>query len=186
MNGQQLQNQRVREFAAANPQIAAWLKASSSEFAESIKRRVRFGDALSDKQWAALRSAAAPAPTCDASKIEQAFEKAKGSGVKRPKLRLDEFIFSPAGEASATPGAIFVKHRETDVYLGKVLKGQFLRSRDCADGDREGILAVVADPLKAAVAYGQRTGNCAVCGRSLIVTESVDLGIGPVCRDKYF
>ena len=32
--------------------------------------------------------------------------------------------------------------------------------------------------------YGQLTGRCAICGRLLTNEESIDYGIGPVCRER--
>lgn len=174
-------------FTDLYPVEAAWLRDNEeNDFSRSLLHRIRNGWDLSQNQWTALRRAATPRPrpVCDVSRIETAFAQAKARGVKRPKLRLDTFIFSASGPASAYAGAVFV--REGDVYLGKVIDGRFLATRGCDEPTRDRILAAVADPQAAAVAYGQRTGACSVCGRPLIVTESVDLGIGPVCRARFF
>lgn len=37
-----------------------------------------------------------------------------------------------------------------------------------------------------AAAYGHETGACMCCGRTLTNPESIALGIGPICRDKWF
>lgn len=37
-----------------------------------------------------------------------------------------------------------------------------------------------------AAAYGHETGNCMCCGRTLTNPASIALGIGPICRDKWF
>lgn len=44
------------------------------------------------------------------------------------------------------------------------------------------------DPYAAATAYGLQTGVCSCCsccGRELTNKLSVELGIGPVCREKF-
>ena len=43
----------------------------------------------------------------------------------------------------------------------------------------------MTDPLAAAVAYGKRTGRCCCCGLELTHKDSIDLGIDPICRDKF-
>jgi hypothetical protein len=45
--------------------------------------------------------------------------------------------------------------------------------------------AILADPYARMVEYGQITGSCGACGRTLEDPESVALGIGPVCRSKF-
>lgn len=43
---------------------------------------------------------------------------------------------------------------------------------------------IAADPVAAAVLYGQSTSRCSVCHRKLKATESVERGIGPVCLSR--
>ena len=57
--------------------------------------------------------------------------------------------------------------------------------RACDDPTRERVVAVASDPHAAAKAYGARTGECSCCGRELTNAESIELGIGPICRDKF-
>ena len=120
----------------------------------------------------------------DVAKISAAFAAARANDVKRPKLRLGEFLFSRAPDDGKTPGAIYVKRGET--YLGMVKKGKFHPSRDCWDKDRAAIIAIAADPAAAAVAYGRRMGRCSVCGITLTNHTSIDRGIGPICYEKFF
>lgn len=42
------------------------------------------------------------------------------------------------------------------------------------------------DPEKTFSDNGIETGVCCACGRTLTNPESVDLGIGPVCRERLF
>lgn len=132
------------------------------------------------------------APIVQIAKIEEAFGRAMSKGIKRPKLRLGGFMFKPASQTGKNPGAIYVTQRVRAMgevyeaaYMGKVLGGKFLRVRDCKDEHEKEIVEVINDPASAAIAYGKRWGECCVCGRPLENKESIDLGIGPICKDKY-
>lgn len=200
-------NNRARALAwlEANPAEAEWLseaRGSGFEFAVSLSEALFKYGHLTEKQEAAVRNATAKsaarkaqwaaekaareanAATVQIDRIATALATAKASGLKWPKLRLADFVFSPAGENSRNAGAIYVKTHD-EVYLGKIVDGRFSRSRDCDAATEEAILAAAADPLAAAVAYGLQTGVCACCGRELTNAESVALGIGPICRDKW-
>lgn len=45
---------------------------------------------------------------------------------------------------------------------------------------------ICASPLERMQEYGRLTGSCGRCGRKLEDPESVQFGIGPVCRKKAF
>lgn len=68
-------------------------------------------------------------------------------------------------------------------YLGKVTPNR-LDSR-IPDSVKETLVAAAADPLTAAIRYGKETGSCSCCGRELTNKESIELGIGPICREKF-
>ena len=68
-------------------------------------------------------------------------------------------------------------------YLGKVTPNR-LDSR-IPDDIKEVLLEAAGDPLTAAVRYGKETGSCSCCGRDLTNAESIRLGIGPICREKF-
>lgn len=143
-------------------------------------RRLR----LQDEQRANPPSAASQDATAGA--LELAFKRAKAKGIKYPKLTFDRFTFSPAGEKSSNAGAIYVKRGRgyEGLYLGKVLGGQFHRSRDCDTVTADAVLATLADPHAAAVTHGKQWGTCAVCNRALTDADSVARGIGPVCAER--
>ena len=196
---------KVAEWKAANPAEAAWMESSAPrfEFAKAMLDALNKYGHLTEKQMATVQrltvqsaerqaqyqaerqAKAETAPEVSVEAIEVAFQTAKGSGIKFPKLRLDGFVFSPAGANSANAGAVYIKNKEDGVYLGKVMGGKLFTSRDCTAEAKDRIVAVATDPKQAAIAYGQRFGSCAVCGRELSDKDSVDRGIGPICAEKY-
>jgi hypothetical protein len=116
-----------------------------------------------------------------------AFASAKAAGLKYPKLHIGEFTFSLAGAQSKYAGnSLFIKHVEHG-YLGRIdlATAKFLQSRDCSPDQERAIGVVCSDPLAAAVLHGKQTGHCSCCGRELENPESVRLGIGPICREKW-
>lgn len=188
-------------FKEENPAQWAWIEGRATKadaFALSLLEGIfKFGH-LTERQAIAVDKAiardaeraqqreerVAAAPTADVGQIEQALRSARQNGIKHPKLRLADFVFSLAGEESRNPGAIYVKAHGGD-YLGKVAAGRFYASRECSTEASASILAAAADPHAAAVAYGHKFGSCSCCGRELSNPESVELGIGPICRERF-
>lgn len=116
--------------------------------------------------------------------IATAFAAAKSNGVKTPKLRLGEFVFSRAPDSGRNTGAIYVK-KSSGEYLGKVAAGGFRPTLDCDDATTAKVIAVAATPGASARAYGNRTGECSCCGRELTNHASIAIGIGPICAEKF-
>ena len=192
----------AQAWAEANPAAFEWLQSneSRSEFAGSLHQALIKYGSLTEKQLAAVLKCAAAdidrkiaaeqriasAPTLDIGRIEVAFNTAKEKGIKRPKLRLDTFVFSPAPDSGKNAGAVYVKAKDEEgTYLGKIMAGKFLRSRECGQDQEKAVLEAAADPAAAAVAYGRRFGACSLCGRTLTVGESIDRGIGPICAETF-
>lgn len=197
---QQETTTRANEWRTAYAIEAQWLEQAAArgfDFAASLSEALNKFGHLTEGQLAAVRkcivrdderkteqakrTAAAPALSVDA--IETAFQAAKAAGIKWPKLRLDSFVFSPAGANSANAGAVYIKQGET--YLGKVLGGKLIASRDCDTETRDRIIAAATDPQAAAIAYGKKFGKCAICARELSDPESVERGIGPICAGRF-
>jgi hypothetical protein len=196
---------KAQAWKEANPAETAWMESSAPrfEFAQSMLVALNKYGHLTEKQMATVQrltvqsaerqaqyqaerqAKAETAPELSVEAIEVAFKTAKDSGVKFPKLRLDDFVFSPASEKSANFGAVYIKNKEDGLYLGKVMGGKLFTSRDCTSEAKERIVAVATDPKQAAIAYGKRFGACAVCGRELTDGDSIDRGIGPICSEKY-
>jgi uncharacterized Zn finger protein (UPF0148 family) len=196
--------EKAYEWLEANPVEAEWLrepvKGDFTFHADMLASLIKYGS-FTERQEAAVRNAAAKSAARkaqwaaeraerDANKadveidrIAVAFATAKASGLKFPKLRLDDFTFSLASASGRNAGAIYVK--QDDLYLGKIADGKFTRSRDCDAATEARIVTVCADPAAAATAYGKRTGQCSCCGRELTNEESIARAIGPICASKW-
>lgn len=193
------------EWATQHPLEAAWIITAAGRgfgFAVAMRDALAKYGALTERQLetvvrltaqdaerdaarkaeAEARTTAAPAITVEA--IEVAMSNAREAGIKRPRLRLADFVFSPAPASGKNAGALYVKTNGGD-YLGKVQGGKFVRAFGVAEEVAAEVVAVAADPKQAAVAYGKKYGSCACCGRELSNPESIALGIGPICAGKY-
>ena len=195
-------------WAEANPAEAAWMRRNGTfGFALAMMEAVAKYGSLTEKQLAAVHSCMsreimrdqqrAEAAKADAARVADAkavaglepivvaFEQAKERGLKRPKVRLGSVKLSLAPATGRNAGSIYVVEAASDTYLGKITEGRFIRSRECSPEQEAEVLAVCADPKAAAVAYGRRTGECCICGRELTNKESIELGIGPICAEKF-
>jgi len=195
----------VQAWKEANPSEAEWMERSAPKFsfAYAMLEALNKYGTLTEKQFETVQrltaqsaqfmaerqaeriARAESAPEVTVGAIEVAFSNAKQAGIKFPKLRLDTFVFSPASETSKNVGAIYIKNKEDGMYLGKVMGGRLFTSRDCDTATTERIVAVSSDPKQAAIAYGQKFGKCAICARALTDKDSIALGIGPICAEKY-
>ncbi len=121
----------------------------------------------------------------DISAIAEAFATAHSKGAKTPTLRLGSFIFSRAPDHGKNAGAIYVKREADHEYLGKVAGGVFRPTMSCDAVTQAEVAKVAASPADAAIAYGQLTKRCSVCGITLTNPESKARGIGPICAEKF-
>lgn len=196
------QQEAQAAFARQYPVEAAWIQASKETFGFALAMEVaidKYGSLTpsqlsavqrcvqrseqreSDK--AARQQAQLPrAEALDLAKVLQAIQAGKASGLKWVRLRFDGVTIE---EAAKHPGVLYIKRGDQDrTYLGKVVDGRFLPSRDCNQDDQQKIRLIAADPFAAAKVYGNITNNCCVCGKELSNKESVELGIGPICGKR--
>lgn len=140
-----------------------------------------------DAQRAAEKAARIEgAPTLNADQLKASFDKAVAAGLKRPVLRFDGFQVSRAPDHGKNAGALYVKATDTDTYLGKIVGGKYLPTREAeAAGLVARVVEAMTDPFAVAIAYGKRTGNCSCCGRKLTDPVSVHNGVGPICAERY-
>lgn len=174
------------------------------EFPVRLRNGLTEYGTLTDAQVAAVRKCMArdaeratqrreAAPVADAAgvdRLKQAFDhaiaytaaKGKGRKLKSPRITLGCTVISPAKATSANAGALYVKEGET--YLGKIMGGRFMASRECSPEAQTRVLAFIADPKAAAEAYGIETGTCCICNATLTNKVSIERGIGPICAEK--
>jgi len=195
----------LEAFEAANPEIAAWWANTDFDFAVSLRNQVMTKGFLSERQLAAAQNCVAKrqasvaaraereanAPTVDVTLIEHAFGKGQQNGLTKPTMRLfasDEqaYRLSLAPAHGRNAGAIYVKRLGDDEYMGKIFQGRFTRVGACSDAAEAAIVDACANPERSAIAYGRAFGSCSCCGRQLTNELSIELGIGPICRAKFF
>lgn len=122
------------------------------------------------------------APAVDTGELWGAFKR----GVTGLYLAANgrEFKIYQASKHGKNAGALYVTC--SDVYFGKIVGEKFMPAKACTAEDEADIYLAIETPLASAVAYGKLTGRCSCCNRELTNPESVELGIGPICRAKFF
>lgn len=171
-----LADQLFEKGSLSERQIDAW-RAGYEKYREAVRQRAEREEAEKD--------------VVDLAPIRRMFETAVANGYKRPKYRAEGLVITRAPDSGNNPGALYVKN-ENEAYGGKVIGTEFMPSRDgkedqfTENGPAAKVLIDIAgNPLEAALRYGRRTGRCACCGRELTKHDSIDAGIGPVCREKW-
>ena len=105
-------------------------------------------------------------------------------GYKKPTLRADGFIFKLAPVHGYNPGTVYVTRESDGEYLGKLYHGK-LKIGAAYKAREQAIEHIAMYPMDAALRYGRKTGNCAICGRHLDNAVSVAAGIGSICAAKF-
>lgn len=189
----------AQDWLDDHPEIADWLRENfnSFDFARSLLESVFKYGALTENQVAAAEKCIAKAKARKAEaearrandpggfeKIVASFAAAKEAGLKRPKLRYAGMELKMAPDHGRNAGFVYVT--DAGEYLGKIgPDGTFTRSRAATQDHIDALTKLAADPLAAAQMDGHATGQCCCCGRELTNPESVELGIGPICRGKW-
>lgn len=180
------------------------LSGKDREFALSLLDSWEKYGSLSEKQslWAgklimrAEGAAAAPAPKAiDLSPIVQLFQNRLAAGGKKwPALLFataagDTLRLSLAGQAARFPGSLNVTSPGgygSNTWFGRIhTDGRLELSGKADPGIADALAAFAADPAGQATAFGKETGNCCFCGIELTHGNSIKLGYGPICADKW-
>lgn len=114
--------------------------------------------------------------------------------LKYPKVRLltdcgQKVVVGMAGPRSRYVGQVMITdggsfHNGT--YFGRIdLSGQVFPSANMTPAVMSLLTAFAADPAGIGAMIGKRIGACCFCSRGLETSESLAVGYGPVCADKY-
>lgn len=128
-------------------------------------------------------------------RISELFKSALNLGLKYPKIRLEaedgqKVVLRYAGPTSHNPGQINITSPEPygagRQYFGKILlNGQFVRNSAATPAVLKLINALATDPIGMAKLYGLKTSTCCFCALPLTTSESVTMGYGPICAQRY-
>lgn len=140
--------------------------------------------------------AAKPAPVqhAAASPLFAILKTAQGNGLQFPKLRFEpadgqQLVVSVAGPTSRAPGTLNLtdgKPFGQNQWFGRVnLDGSILQSKSWQPWVGEILEGFAKDPAGFAGAYGKKTGRCCFCSRELTTPESLHVGYGNVCAEKF-
>jgi len=181
-------------FDEQHPDVTPFLVGATwSPFAVEIHNKLNTYGALTERQLGSIRKMMAAyelgrakraaeressKQMVDLAPIRAMFEAARASGHKAPVYRAAGLIISRASDHGKNPGALYIK-TEGDEYLGKIIGTEYTGK------PADALAAIAADPRGEAVRYGQRTGTCSCCGRTLTDGKSIDAGIGPICAAKW-
>jgi hypothetical protein len=187
------------EFVRKNPDLIEYCQRVQNSFTANCLRKMAETGEMTGPQIAAIRrslggavqprmAAARPIATDvqgnGFTKLLDGFKHARATGLKNPRLVSGNFVFTYAKEGSNNPGFVYVKL--DGEYKGKVSpEGRFFAARDVTIEETAQVVKVGRDPFSAAVEHGKLTGRCAVCSRLLTDTNSVTIGIGPICAKKF-
>ncbi len=181
----------------SDDKVLETLRQLRSSFAADLAAKF---NRLSEKQYAWAHKLACDSLNQQAESAEDAnsepqfnrlfsvFQAAKSRGLKRLTLRLSGVNVKPNRDNTALWVTSQTETEEGSYgpqpkYLGKVTPNR-LDSR-LSDDVKAVLLEAASDPLTAAVRYGKETGSCSCCGRDLTNPQSIELGIGPICREKF-
>lgn len=151
-------------------------------------------DAITDREFSDRVVGRAQDLTTDASNILGTLIEASVNGLKKPVLRLKmengaevRIKYMKTGKVA---GGCWVT--VSDELCGKISdQGEFTpynckyQRADWIADLVEFIEQVNSDPKGALVSYGKMTSHCGCCGLPLTNTESIRIGIGPICLSKY-
>lgn len=174
-----------------------------TDFVQSLIDRINSNAYMSDAQcsWVYYLAEKAWAPKQKkerkhdviADEILAALAQAKAHGIRRPVIRMThggyphivKFKFMTTGSNAGGAWVTF-----DDQLVGKIDSGAICTAYNnpyILENDFLQVIADWNDNFEAEVsAQGVESGQCMCCGLPLTNELSMRLGIGPICREKYF
>jgi hypothetical protein len=179
----------------------------SNNFAQDLVFKARkYGLSPDQMTWAHIlaceatlpKPAAPAAPTVavgEMSRISDMFARAK-THLKNPKITLTvngmAVQLSLAGPRSKNPGMIYVTDGGpfgNNTYYGKIAADGSFQPSGKAGAVLDSLTAFLrefsANPEQVAAAYGKLSGSCCFCRRTLTADNSIDVGYGPICAERF-
>lgn len=175
------------------------LTGSNAGFAESLLKAYHKKYMTAKQEYWIIRLASnlnAPAPevvTVNVTGIYSLMQTA-ASRLKYPKIRMmteagEKLVISIAGARSRYNGQLMLTDGGpfgANVFYGRVdTDGNVVQSRDMTATVLKLLREFSDNPAGVAGSIGKRTGACCFCARELETTESLAVGYGPVCADKF-
>ena len=144
----------------------------------------------------AVVSGAAPAPKTEKVEVQgilDLFDRA-GRTLKFPKITLEAkngqtVTFARAGSRSRYEGSVMVTDGGSfgnNTYFGRIATdGELTPSRSMTEEVIDLLRDLSLDAAKVAAGHGRKTGICCFCRRDLRKSDSVKVGYGQVCAEKF-
>lgn len=112
------------------------------------------------------------------------------TGLKWPKVRMDEVVFRGRNDGSVDVTSSWKEwndrfNRDAPHWYGRIEADGTVRFGKGWNSVKDVVAEFNSDPEGVARAYGKRTGNCCFCSRELETKESLAVGYGPICADKF-
>jgi len=188
------------QIASHFPKLLTFVGANApkSSSVATINARLLKGGSLSLRDLGvvvdmmALHVPKAKPDTIDASAMRKAFDTAQQNGTNTPQLAIGPFTFK-VNRPGDRPG-IYVFHGRVG-FCGRMIpygtpddpvRATFSPVDRIPETLHTELKTILADPKKAAVAHGGKTGVCSCCRRKLTDPVSIANGIGPVCGRRWF
>lgn len=189
--------------AMTDDEAAKFLAEKASNFANDLAVSfAKYGSwTAAQRPWAHKLAneaqAAADAPPAPAQRpaahslpnVIARFETAVSNGATYPSIRLSAGLTIKFMTGGRNPGTVTVTDGgayPNNEFYGRVQpNGDWDPPRNTPGEVIDALREYNADPAAYAAAYGQEIGSCCFCNRLLTHGDSVTVGYGPVCADKY-
>lgn len=172
---------------------------NGSDFARSLISQFEKKGSLSAKQWHWVdKLASEKKPQRDrhglsninfANGVLQLMAEAQGSGLKRPRLTVGTHRFSVAPLDGKNAGYVYVT-TQGGTYLGKVSRdGRYFPAPVLQKFEADELMRIsqlsLEELKQEMVLQGKRSSHCCFCSTTITTNESLAVGYGPVCADRF-